>query len=669
MDSEATPIIDNAGDDDNVSMHSGDDNVSNVSMDSDDVSTPESEEFNGFGSNSSETFDPNGTANVNNALVALLKSNRMMQAALAKQATLAKHPRKAQKVYVPMPDKFDGKVGDFVDAWLEQFKTWFRHREQVEGKVKQRTQVETAVQNTVSTISLDLTNHQRDYGKWKTWKSFSKYMRETYGSKESGYTQFMRLRVMAQGKDSVNVYYARFRRMLGRQKLRMKHVRDNHVYYYMFIAGLDSKINTEVLRYAESVHMERMEFHEVLELAKRAEHTVKAQTDHAKGYVNNLGQFKGAKTKTDTNAKSNPKSGGSTGKAKVTRDKLTEKEREFLTNNINRGGGLIVYEKVQNKLEWINWAKKIGVCIRCAVKGHRADNCKAGMSQPAEKLNAIVAQDNSVDSAMDPDSSYLCSIHDRKDVLLMYHCILNKVRGTTLLDTGATRNYISRKFAEKANIKFKDTTELRNVRLPSGQDMKILGKCEFKLEMSEWSGMVEAIVLDLDAEFDIILGMLWHLQWEPLHDWKTLDVYVNDLNGAKRIVHKFGAVRRLLETPVLTAMEDWPDELRSSLISLKEAQKIIKGGAKAYLYFIREHGEQGSDKGDSERLNSMEGNSIEDSCSPDANSMNSMEIGIGSNSKELSSTYETGGLIQDPTSNLTDGIIRSESDLGQNLTL
>jgi len=41
----------------------------------------------------------------------------------------------------------------------------------------------------------------------------------------------------------------------------------------MFIAGLDKKVNAEVLRLPESLRIEDMEFHEVLELAKRAEQT------------------------------------------------------------------------------------------------------------------------------------------------------------------------------------------------------------------------------------------------------------------------------------------------------------------------------------------------------------------------------------------------------------
>ena len=54
---------------------------------------------------------------------ALLESNRLLQQAILGQAS------RKQKVYIPMPEKFDGKVGDFIEAWLEQFETWFRHRE------------------------------------------------------------------------------------------------------------------------------------------------------------------------------------------------------------------------------------------------------------------------------------------------------------------------------------------------------------------------------------------------------------------------------------------------------------------------------------------------------------------------------------------------------------
>ena len=197
-----------------------------------DPATPEADEFNGFTeSNSSQTFHVNTDTtneappapNVTEALAALLESNRLMQTTLAQQRT------RARKVYVPMPEQFNGKVGDFIEAWLEQFETWFRHREQVEGDINERTRIETAIQNTKHEISLDLTHHERDYGEWMTWEAFATHMKDSYGSTESGFTRFMRLRLMTQRtNESVNAYYSRFRRTLGRQKKRMKRVDDNH---------------------------------------------------------------------------------------------------------------------------------------------------------------------------------------------------------------------------------------------------------------------------------------------------------------------------------------------------------------------------------------------------------------------------------------------------------
>src|SRR5438552_10481775 len=140
-----------------------------------------------------------------------------------------------------------------------------------------------AIQNTKHEISLDLRHHERDYGEWMTWEAFVTHMKDSYGSTESGFTRFMRLHLMTQGtNESVNAYYSCFRRTLGRQKKRMKHVDDNHIYYYMFIAGLEKKTNAEVLRLPESLRIEEMEFHEVLELGKRAEQTVKARSDTGK---------------------------------------------------------------------------------------------------------------------------------------------------------------------------------------------------------------------------------------------------------------------------------------------------------------------------------------------------------------------------------------------------
>ena len=141
----------------------------------------------------------------------------------------------------------------------------------------------------------------------------------------------------------------------------------------------------------------------------------------------------------------------------------------------------------------------------CSAKGLKSDHEKA------LNLNAMLDHINdNVDSAMDPDFEYLCSIHDRSNVLMMYHCEADKVQGIALADTRATRNYISSSYAKRANLHFKrdaNASSLRSFRLPNGQDMKVLGQCEFELKMSEWTGTVVATILDLEADFDVVLGL------------------------------------------------------------------------------------------------------------------------------------------------------------------
>jgi hypothetical protein len=110
--------------------------------------------------------------------------------------------------------------------------------------------------------------------------------------------------------------------------------------------------------------------------------------------------------------------------------------------------------------------------------------------------------------------------------------------------------------------------------------MKVLGQCEFALGMSEWTGTVCTTVLDLEADFDSVLAMSWHLQWKPLYDWETLDIFVNTPEGVQRVVHKLsiGDVR-MPDMQRLTMLDDWHAELRASGISLT----LLPAGIRTYF--------------------------------------------------------------------------------------
>jgi len=125
--------------------------------------------------------------------------------------------------------------------------------------------------------------------------------------------------------------------------------------------------------------MEDMKFNEVLELAKHAEQTINLQSNLSTHSING-------------DRKSKTKDRSSSGKhlshsIEISREKLMPREKSFLIQNIQRGGGMIINKELRKKLEWIKWARKEGLCLRCAGKGHRITECTAGGSKPSAAEN------------------------------------------------------------------------------------------------------------------------------------------------------------------------------------------------------------------------------------------------------------------------------------------
>ena len=71
------------------------------------------------------------------------------------------------------------------------------------------------------------------------------------------------------------------------------------------------------------------------------------------------------------------------------------------------------------------------------------------------------------DNGMNSDYDYLYSIHERANILMIYHCEIKKVQDIALADTGAIRIYISARYVKKTNLRFSrdDVNSLHNVRL------------------------------------------------------------------------------------------------------------------------------------------------------------------------------------------------------------
>jgi hypothetical protein len=80
---------------------------------------------------------------------------------------------------------------------------------------------------------------------------------------------------------------------------------------------------------------------------------------------------------------------------------LSSAEKNWLTQNVKRGGGKYVFDRVQNHPEWRQIADKIKACYQCGAIGHSRDSCKVKPVQQAGSLNHISGL-QSVSSLFEP---------------------------------------------------------------------------------------------------------------------------------------------------------------------------------------------------------------------------------------------------------------------------
>ena len=113
-----------------------------------------------------------------------------------------------------------------------------------------------------------------------------------------------------------------------------------------------------------------------------------------------------------------------------------------------------------------------------------------------------------------------------QDSSILFPCIINGVFGKVLMDTGANRNFMSYRYWAKVFGKDKDVSKqkqrVKTVLLLNGQTMAIYGIYDMNVEISEWHGRIQVCVADLQSEFDVVLGLNWHRQYQPKIDWNMM---------------------------------------------------------------------------------------------------------------------------------------------------
>jgi len=99
----------------------------------------------------------------------LMENQQQLQEMLMATVQNQSHPGKTRRVYVPMPKTFNGKVGDYVENWLESFQVWFNHLEKAEDvEMDEHEKIDTAVQSCTENISHALRNHEARVHAWIT---------------------------------------------------------------------------------------------------------------------------------------------------------------------------------------------------------------------------------------------------------------------------------------------------------------------------------------------------------------------------------------------------------------------------------------------------------------------------------------------------------------------
>src|SRR5438552_16859976 len=375
---------------------------------------------------------------------------------------------KKGKIWVDKPERFNGKIGDSVENWLNGWELWFKHREKQDGPEDERTKIETAMQYTTATGRSALARHERENGQWTTWDNFKRYMKAKYNSTDSGIARYLKLKQVTQKDgETVESYYQRFDEHVSRQEddeaeagaEGNKKVNSQH--NYLFVNNLNVAIKSAFLRLPEARDFKKRTLYELRELATRVEESVSHIARYTKPTANSQsGNYGGNKP--------SKKFQKSRDTDELSREKLTNNERSFLTSNIQRGGGAYIYPNVQKKWDWIKWARKEKVCGKCASSKHLGDTClvqakdtgkgsdhsrKGGNKNSLHAMIMTMEAEEAGHSEMNPDTQYLCSVPDksRKDLsLMMYNCEVNDSKGITLGDPGATLVYINAEYARRS---------------------------------------------------------------------------------------------------------------------------------------------------------------------------------------------------------------------------
>ena len=125
-------------------------------------------------------------------------------------------------------------------------------------------------------------------------------------------------------------------------------------------------------------------------------------------------------------------------------------------------------------------ARQKGLCFNCGYKGHMARDCR----KPKAKINQMETEDTTTSSSS--STAEFVRLEENKEQLLRFNGKINGKTAWILLDSGASRNFVDKKFVAKHHMKANTTSPL-TVELADRRKKEVTTEVKFdKLELGKY---------------------------------------------------------------------------------------------------------------------------------------------------------------------------------------
>lgn len=189
----------------------------------------------------------------------------------------------------------------------------------------------------------------------------------------------------------------------------------------------------------------------------------------------------------------------------------------------------------QQDLDFLERARRLGLCFRCGEQGHRTYECPNKEIDKA--VQAKMAEVETIDEADDQgklsDLSLRCFTsfaHHLKASVIKFVKKIQNQKLNFLIDSGSTHCFLSSKLVKKLNLKLSQEIK-RPVELASGNKSFTKGRIDnlsFVLNGQNHTG--NFFVIDMGVH-DVILGMDWLIENHVLIDCEERKITFKHTDG------------------------------------------------------------------------------------------------------------------------------------------